>query len=717
MESDRKIGKVVSVNTLSAVIELDSDLQSFVKNSYHGTHRIGLINSYIIIPIGADKIVGMVHSVSLNEETELNYINRASLILPRSKRVMKVTMIGSIVTKKVESAISKSQFEYGIVTYPQLDNPVWSVSENELEVIFRTNENEPKNLITLGKSSIFPDYDVKLDMDNFFGKHAAILGNTGSGKSCTVTAIIRSVLEDKPEMQNAHFVIFDTNNEYEKAFTNYDETGTTVTNKHFNRLVIRDTGFVIPHWLMNWQDYEALFTPAGQIQAPILANSLRRARSTATSNNNRALQLLHLISNAILRIREFAPQTNGAVTHNIRSQCIPFTSGTVHDLASNISATVTDFDFIKYEEAFNIILSSIPDPGANSRGLPNWVAIDPQQELTIDTEITKIGQYVTSDRQKYQETGVRGDISVDTPSSFTFEDFVRNQLEFEIQEQERNSPRIRNDIGTLLLRINRLFEDSRYAFLFQTLPFDNALSFFLRYILGESPLKETDTNNQVSPPWKQYYKDQHPSPVDTTVDQNNRHNVTIVDFSGIASDVLENTTALVGRLIFEFMQRIENRGSFPVVLVLEEAHHYIPEDAQTSRQERARQVFERIAKEGRKFGLSLLIASQRPSELSRTVMAQCNSFIVHRIQNPEDQQYFRSVVSSVSHDLLNQLPTLPQQSALVMGDCVTAPVQVNIRAVNPKPNSSDPSFSKEWSKINFVPPDFEKIASEWESGK
>ena len=93
-------------------------------------------------------------------------------------------------------------------------------------------------------------------------------------------------------------------------------------------------------------------------------------------------------------------------------------------------------------------------------------------------------------------------------------------------------------------------------------------------------------------------------------------------------------------MIFEFVQRIIPRGAFPIVLILEEAHHYIPERAQTERQQRATQVFEKIAKEGRKFGVGLLIASQRPSELSKTIMAQCNSFIVHRIQNPRRSTIF-----------------------------------------------------------------------------
>ena len=77
----------------------------------------------------------------------------------------------------------------------------------------------------------------------------------------------------------------------------------------------------------------------------------------------------------------------------------------------------------------------------------------------------------------------------------------------------------------------------------------------------------------------------------------------------------------------------------------------------SERQQRAREVFEKIAKEGRKFGLSLVVASQRPSELSRTVLAQCNSFIVHRIQNPDDQEYFKSVISGINRELLDQLPS------------------------------------------------------------
>src|SRR5690606_12484850 len=93
---------------------------------------------------------------------------------------------------------------------------------------------------------------------------------------------------------------------------------------------------------------------------------------------------------------------------------------------------------------------------------------------------------------------------------------------------------------------------------------------------------------------------------------------------------------------------------------------------------------------------SLLVSSQRPSELSKTVLSQCNSFIIHRLQNPEDQKYVRQLVSAANEDILQQLPILPQQHAIIMGDAVRTPVQVKLNTANPKPNSDDPKFISNW---------------------
>ncbi|MDE0179524.1 MAG: ATP-binding protein, partial [Gammaproteobacteria bacterium] len=194
----------------------------------------------------------------------------------------------------------------------------------------------------------------------------------------------------------------------------------------------------------------------------------------------------------------------------------------------------------------------------------------------------------------------------------------------------------------------------------------------------------------------------------------------ILDLSLLAAEVLENVTALVGRLILEFLQRLgehggeDARGSLPVVLVLEEAQNYVRQPRSFEEESISRAVFERIAREGRKFGLSLVVASQRPSELSKTVLSQCSSFVVHRLQNPEDLRYFKEIVPAIYGPMLEQIPALAPQTALVLGECVPAPVLVRIRDARPVPRSRDPKFFRYW--VDGVDPqiDVESICSEWE---
>lgn len=106
-----------------------------------------------------------------------------------------------------------------------------------------------------------------------------------------------------------------------------------------------------------------------------------------------------------------------------------------------------------------------------------------------------------------------------------------------------------------------------------------------------------------------------------------------------------------------------------------------------------------------------MVSSQRPSELSKTVLSQCNSFIVHRIQNPDDQSYIRRLVSSANSDILNQLPTLPQQHVIIMGDCVRTPIVARMNDANPKPNSNNPEFINNWMKEDVA--DYEVVTKRW----
>jgi DNA helicase HerA-like ATPase len=197
-------------------------------------------------------------------------------------------------------------------------------------------------------------------------------------------------------------------------------------------------------------------------------------------------------------------------------------------------------------------------------------------------------------------------------------------------------------------------------------------------------------------------------------------NVVIIDLSLLAAEVLENITALIGRLILEFLQRLgehggeKARGSLPVVLVLEEAQNYIQKPRFAEDESIARAVFERIAREGRKYGLGLVVASQRPSELSKTVLSQCSSFIVHRLQNPEDLRYFKEIVPGIYGPMLEQIPALAPQTALVLGECVPAPALVKIREARPVPRSRDPKFYKYWTQCEEPDVQVEAICAGWE---
>lgn len=196
----------------------------------------------------------------------------------------------------------------------------------------------------------------------------------------------------------------------------------------------------------------------------------------------------------------------------------------------------------------------------------------------------------------------------------------------------------------------------------------------------------------------------------------------ILDLSLVPSDVVHIAVTVISRLIFEALQRHikKTNEALPTVLVLEEAHSFVRKDADVGASTQAadlcRQTFERIAREGRKFGLGLVLASQRPSELSPTVLAQCNSFLLHRIVNDVDQNLVRRLVPDALGGLLGELPTLPSQQAIILGWAVHTPVLVRIRDLQKaqRPRSDNPRFWGTWLGLEGSLPNWAQIAKTWE---
>lgn len=171
--------------------------------------------------------------------------------------------------------------------------------------------------------------------------------------------------------------------------------------------------------------------------------------------------------------------------------------------------------------------------------------------------------------------------------------------------------------------------------------------------------------------------------------------ITIIDLNSAEDEIVEIISAVLTRLIFDTLRIASPRNQFPVNLVLEEAHRYIAYDSKRTFL-RANQIFDRVAKEGRKYGLFFTISSQRPSELSKTVLSQCNNFIVHRIQNPDDLAHIRQITPHISETTLKKLPSIPTQHALIFGNAVNIPALFKVNDANPLPNSDNNEISKNW---------------------
>jgi len=719
MSNDFVIGRVVAVDTAQVSIELNKELRALTRSTYEGVQEVGQINSYIIIPVGAYKLVAMVTRVVIAEEAEVK-ADRTMVTLPSARRLMKATLIG---------AIEGESFTQGISLFPVLDNPVLLPSNKDLDVIFYPSKSsvpdpeKPGYCIPIGNSTLFKGYNIHIDPDALFGKHTAVLGSTGSGKSCTIASLIQAILE-RNEVKRSHFVVLDTNGEYRSAFQKKQEDGSwnDVGNRQYLYIPSdsRDTSnrLVIPYWFLNSEDFVRLFRAREGVQSPVLLRALRLSRAGASGASG-VLSTIETLRTTCIQIISItnndAPNQQWALPGNIGQRC---TDGLRfrQEFPDHVVALNQHFGeelFNEWEQVLHRV-QRVAQEAAQQGNQGGLGATRIQQIRNAIDPIMESLNHACADN----EQSIPG-MSADQPLFFDRVHFLESAIETSMREQAEsgNPGRVRDACGPMLLRIRRFLEDPRFNFLFSDFPSaEHILATFLRDVLGlpsagncTPSLSSEETVNSDSIP---FYDRQRSG--------SQGKNVVILDLSLLATEVLENVTSLIGRLILEFLQRLGEqggnsfRGSLPVVLVLEEAQNYISERRFGDEESISRNVFERIAREGRKYGLGLVVSSQRPSELSKTVLSQCSSFIVHRLQNPEDLRYFKEIVPSIYDGLLDQLSALAPQTALVLGECVRAPALVKIREAQPLPRSRDPKFYKYWTlEDNPVVP-VEDVCFQWE---
>jgi hypothetical protein len=176
--------------------------------------------------------------------------------------------------------------------------------------------------------------------------------------------------------------------------------------------------------------------------------------------------------------------------------------------------------------------------------------------------------------------------------------------------------------------------------------------------------------------------------------------IKVIDFSEVPSDILPLIIGLVARIIFSVQQWLPSDKRHPIALFCDEAHLYIPETAKNVIDNSALYNFERIAKEGRKYGLGLVVISQRPAEVSRTILSQSSNFIAMRLSNSEDQSVVRRLLPDSLGDFAELLPVLDVGEALVVGDASLLPSRIKVTEPKEKPSSATVDFWLEWSKTS-----------------
>ena len=260
-----------------------------------------------------------------------------------------------------------------------------------------------------------------------------------------------------------------------------------------------------------------------------------------------------------------------------------------------------------------------------------------------------------------------GDLSIDSPVYFSLQEMFE-----QFEEANKSTTNFGKDKGPLaglfdqfLMRLQSRMNDTRYDFLLNPKhrTSSDTLPGLLRDFVGLGEPKAQ---------------------------------ITIIDLSSVPFDVRPVVTAQVGRLAFEFNYWNPQFKEFPLLLVCEEAHSYIPREG-SSQYEGTRISMQRISKEGRKYGVGLGVVTQRPHDLSETVLAQCSTFICLRLTNPDDQAYVRDLVPEAERDFIDILSSLGQGEAMVMGLAVPLPTRVQLYKPDPPPNSNSVDFYRQWS--------------------
>jgi DNA helicase HerA-like ATPase len=190
--------------------------------------------------------------------------------------------------------------------------------------------------------------------------------------------------------------------------------------------------------------------------------------------------------------------------------------------------------------------------------------------------------------------------------------------------------------------------------------------------------------------------------------------ISVIDLSGVPTSIVSAVVSVLSRIVFDFAVWSRGERRRPVVLICEEAHRYIPSRS-ISRTSSVRDVLERIAKEGRKYGVSLGLVTQRPSDLAEGALSQCGTIVSLRLNNERDQDFVKAALPEGGRSLLDAIPALRNRECIISGEGVAAPIRVRLDdlAAEKRPMSDDPIFSELWVKTGDDAEMLERVITRW----
>lgn len=482
----------------------------------------------------------------------------------------------------------------------------------DMKDIYQSFDSEKS--FSFSKLAARKEIRIPVNGDNFFNKHIAIVGSTGSGKSNTLASVIqKSINENNEKRNNSHIIIFDIHSEYKTAFPDA------------NFLDIKK--LKLPYWLLNSEELEEILLDTGE-----------------RDNYNQSSVFRKLV-------------TLNKIKHNLNRKKVFYDSPIKFEISEIENALFNLKNETKNYKDQNKYMIINDDYSLEANG-----NVKDDSGVRFDDEKIKIEAYFN---EKFEFYGVKNShINKGTYADGTLDKFY--------------------------IRFTEKIKQDRLEFMFGDDARESTFENILRTLLG--------------------------------YENNNESNITIIDLSDVPFEVLSITVSLISRLIFEYgyiykklrhslnSKELVNNDA-PILLVYEEAHKYVP-NSDLVKFRSSKKSIERIAKEGRKYGVTLLLSSQRPSEISETIFAQCNNFIAMRLTNPVDQNYVKKLLPDSLGSLIDTLPNLKQGEALIIGDSIVLPSIVYIDECNPKPSSNDIPYWQLWKK-NWVNLDFDKIIDEW----